>query len=615
MEQARFDELVHRLEGYAAQNPAGYRLRVSLLAILGYSYIFMILTVLLVVNSVLIVGVAINWLVLKISVPVLIVTYLVLRALWVKIPPPQGMPITRQQAPKLFNLLENIRRELNAPKIHSVLLDEEFNAAISQVPRLGIFGWQKNYLVIGLPLMQSLSPKEFSAILGHEYGHLSRAHGKFGAWIYRVRETGLQLMNSLQANGGSFLFNSFLNWYIPFFFAYSFVFVRQNEYEADACASKIVGRQHTAQALINVEIKENLNNKFWDETYKLAIETPKLPKPYSSLQSVLKERVEDNLAKYWLKRSLLQPTNTVDTHPSLQDRLKALGETPRLPTKKPEKNAASYFLQEYLDTVLQHFDGQWQKTMAKHWEERFIFCQQAKARLQVLESRTRLSANDLWERAKLCEEVRTSAQALAAYQEVMQKVPSRAAAAQFEVGRLMLQQSQSEGVALLQELLSKNANWTIEICKVLVSYSYEMGEVAHAETYQAQMNARIFLETAARFEREHISEKDEFLEHAMNNMQICTIVSQLKPWFREIKQVYLVQKQMQYFPERVCYVLAIQHPIQLVFSETYYAKFLQDIADHIKLPSAFIVISDWGDNMPIFEKVKNVPNALIYPFK
>ncbi|MDD2816643.1 MAG: M48 family metallopeptidase [Thiotrichaceae bacterium] len=619
MEQAQFDELVHRLEGYAARNPAGYRLRVSLLAVLGYAYIFMVLAALLALNAGIIYSVLVKHhtiVLLKIGIPALIVTVLVLRALWVRISPPQGMPITRQQAPKLFDLLENIRQELNAPKIHCVLLTQEFNAAISQVPRLGIFGWQKNYLIIGLPLMQSLSPKEFSAVLGHEYGHLSGAHGKFGAWIYRVRKTGNQLMNSLQADGGSILFNRFFNWYIPFFSAYSFVFARQNEYEADACAAKIAGRQHAAQALVNVEIKANLNNKFWDKIYTLATEIPNLPAPYASLQDVLKERLDDNLAHEWLRRSLLRPTDTVDTHPSLQDRLKALGETPQLPTKIPEKNAASYFLQEYLDTVLQRFDGQWQQNIAERWQERFEFGQQAKARLQVLASQASLTTDELWEQAKLYEEVATSsALTLEAYQQVMQQDPARADAAQFAIGRLMLQQSQSEGVALLQELLSKNANWTIEICNVLANYAHEQGEFAQAKIYQAQMNERIALEVAARAERSDINVKDKLLEHALNSVQIHEIMLQLEPWIKKIKRVYLVQKQVQYFPERVFYVLAVQHRFQLLSSEKYRTQFLQDIANHVELPSGFMVMSDWGNSAPIFKKVKKVPNALIYPFK
>jgi hypothetical protein len=42
---------------------------------------------------------------------------------------------------------------LKTASIHEVLVTPEFNASIAQVPRLGVFGWHRNYLRIGLPLM------------------------------------------------------------------------------------------------------------------------------------------------------------------------------------------------------------------------------------------------------------------------------------------------------------------------------------------------------------------------------------------------------------------------------------------------------------------------------
>jgi len=39
MNQEQYDALVKRLEGYARENPGSYKLRVGLLAALGYGYI------------------------------------------------------------------------------------------------------------------------------------------------------------------------------------------------------------------------------------------------------------------------------------------------------------------------------------------------------------------------------------------------------------------------------------------------------------------------------------------------------------------------------------------------------------------------------------------------
>ena len=97
------------------------------------------------------------------------------------------------------------------PKVHEVLLTHDFNAAIAQVPRLGLFGFHKNYLILGLPLMMALSLDQFRAVLAHEFGHLSGAHGRFGSWIYRIRRSWYQLMANLehQQHWGAFIFDRF----------------------------------------------------------------------------------------------------------------------------------------------------------------------------------------------------------------------------------------------------------------------------------------------------------------------------------------------------------------------------------------------------------------------
>src|SRR5207249_200161 len=113
-----------------------------------------------------------------------------------------------------------------------VLLTDDFNAAAAQRPRLGIFGWQENYLLLGLPLMLALTPGQFRSVVAHELGHLSGNHGKFGGWIYRINRTWEQLVERMTQSRSwvSGIFTKFFGWYMPFFEAYSFVLRRQQEY-------------------------------------------------------------------------------------------------------------------------------------------------------------------------------------------------------------------------------------------------------------------------------------------------------------------------------------------------------------------------------------------------
>jgi len=50
------------------------------------------------------------------------------------------MELEREQAPELFDLIHEVTTALNGPKVHHVLLSDEFNASIVQIPQFGMFG-------------------------------------------------------------------------------------------------------------------------------------------------------------------------------------------------------------------------------------------------------------------------------------------------------------------------------------------------------------------------------------------------------------------------------------------------------------------------------------------
>src|SRR3989442_10711592 len=107
--------------------------------------------------------------------------------MWITMETPTGESLTRPMCPELFRMLDELCTRLRTPRLHSVLLTPDFNAGVMQVPRLGLFGWYRSYLFIGLPLMKSLTAEQFQAVLAHELGHLARGHARAGNWIYRLR--------------------------------------------------------------------------------------------------------------------------------------------------------------------------------------------------------------------------------------------------------------------------------------------------------------------------------------------------------------------------------------------------------------------------------------------
>ena len=191
MDDERWQALVRRLEPQARTRPAAYRRKVVLLALLGYVAIGSMLLVLLAAAVALVVVAlkGLTVLLLKLLIPIGGLLYVVARSLYVKLEPPDGVRLERDDAPRLVEMVDEVRRKIRGPRIHETLVVGDTNAAVVQVPRLaGVFG-SRNYLLIGLPYLSALSAEELLAVVAHELGHLSRAHGRFGAFVYRVRET------------------------------------------------------------------------------------------------------------------------------------------------------------------------------------------------------------------------------------------------------------------------------------------------------------------------------------------------------------------------------------------------------------------------------------------
>jgi hypothetical protein len=124
-----------------------YRFRVFLLASLGYAYLLFVVTVLLGIIAVTVFYVGFNVLAAKILWVPLVLAGLVLRSLWVTIPRPDGKELRRDEAPALFELIDDVNKVLSGPKVHHVLICDEFNASIVQIPQFGMFGWRRRRVI------------------------------------------------------------------------------------------------------------------------------------------------------------------------------------------------------------------------------------------------------------------------------------------------------------------------------------------------------------------------------------------------------------------------------------------------------------------------------------
>jgi len=380
MDDASFRRLVATYEHDSRDDPQRFARLTAAMAVLGYAAILLTLAAsswgLYWGLRQLALGRVQGWL-LMLVLACASLLFSLLRALWMKPEAPRGLPVTERDAPRLFALIDKLQRKTGAPRPDQVLLDGELNAAVWQQPRLGLLGWHRNHLVIGLPLMMGLSTRQLGAVIAHEFGHLRGAHGKLGQWIYRTRRSWYLLAAareraSLGGNVADLALAFFFRHFFPRFNARAFVLSRQQEYEADRTAHRLVGARPAAQGLQAIEVQARyLQDEFWPAVWRRAATSPspRAERPYRVLRDALPASLVHARAPVWLADALKRLSDVDDTHPSLRDRLDFAEVKPGLPTAA-EPSAAQDLLGDALKDWIRRLDERWREEVARLWSER-----------------------------------------------------------------------------------------------------------------------------------------------------------------------------------------------------------------------------------------------------
>ena len=617
--QDQFAEFVKRIEADADRNMTLYKLKLMLLAMLGYAYIFWILAVLLVLVGLIlwaiVSGKGLNSLVIRIEIVLLIFTSVVVRSLWVRVPAPKGIELEQRQAPELFATVDEIRRAVDGPTVHVILIDDEFNARVVSVPRLGLFGWPRNYLVVGLPMLHAMSAIELRAVLAHELGHLAGAHGRFASWIYRIRMTWNQLMMALAARGGAGapLFNRFFRWYVPYFQSYSFVLARRHEYEADLCATEIASARTTADTLIKCEIYSwFLIEKFWEELWDLAKSQNSPPHPYSDMAVRMRTVIPADDGNRWLQSGLERKTASWDTHPSLKDRLSALGQEPQLPPPITESAAEVYFGAE-LNALAEQLNVEWQEEYLADWKEeheRFQVINQELGELNARAGNASLTAEEMYKRAYFIEADGNRELAIQSYREALD-LDKDHTGSNLALGRLLLSDDKPEGIPFLERAIDLQATGAVEGCYLMASYFEKQGDTVAAHRYWRRSSELERIGRIAWTERHQVSFIDRFMSHDLPDHEVERLRSELAK-NRRVREAYLVRKELKHKPEIPLYTLG------LVFDQRWFKKseddstFAEELPEKLKTSwELFSFVLDVR-NSRFRNTLRKIPNSLIY---
>ena len=635
MNREQFDAHVRGIERRYRGRPVALRLRLAGLAAAGYAG--------LLAGFALVVALAAVFFVPAWSLPasdawplfffgglaLLGGTVAVVRTLWVRLAPPDGRVVTRRDAPALHAMLDELRGRLGASGFHRVVITGECNAAVNEVPRLGVLGWPRHWLQLGLPLMESLSAGELRAVLAHEFAHLSGRHGRFGQWIYRLRRSWDQVFARLREPYVKSAVSlrpallKFIDWFWPRFDAHAFVLSRANEFEADAVAARLAGADHIAGALLRLEVHGRLlAEKFWPDLWLEANRTAELPRDvFIRLRDALRAPPPAD-AGIWLEQAFRWTTSTADTHPCLSERLRAVARLPAgiergefpawLPALSP--SAAEALLGPALEKVRADVEARWQKDCAENWRARHGRAAALNDRLARIDAAVPVGADaeGLWDRAEVLMKLDGDAAAAPLLRQFLALRPEHAGA-NFCLGRHLLAENDPAGEAHLERAMETDEGAVPGACEMLLVHFRRTGRSDRLRETQSRLDRHEAAVAASHTERLNVAAGDTFIPHTLTPAELGNLRAILAG-DSDIAAADLVQKQMRHFPKQRLFVLCLR------VRRSWYAlpsaergqAAVARLLPKVRLPGRKLVFAPHGGFRALASRLATIPAARVF---
>lgn len=635
MTHDEYASLVFRLEAFAAERPTTYRLRVGLLAGLGYAYIGFLIVILIGLLIAIVWGLVKTELVgavLKVTFPILALIAALARSLWVTLKPPTGRTITRRDAPALFAQIDELRRAAQAPAPHRVIISNSYNASVAQVPRLGLFGWPRNYLVLGLPLLNAMTVEQYRFVLAHEFAHLSRAHQRFTNWIYRVRGTWAQVTDAMQQRRsklGGMLVQRFLAWYSPYLNGYSFALMRAHEIEADRIATAVVGTDTARASLIALSLRDRYQQAVvWPAVRARIIDEPEPPRAgFAGVVRAMPHAMPLRTATQWLTAALTEDSDLDDPHPALGPRLAALGLLPATDAAvaaiverlaqpiDPANTAAAQLLGSAADSMAERLDADWRANTAAQWKDRRRHLVRARDGLRALMAQASvrsLTADERLEVADWTEDLEGSDTALPLVRALVQDEPDHAGA-QYMLGRILLADNDVAGVELLERAIRLAPGATAAGTAMIAAYLRRAGQGAAAIAYETRSEGAAREAAAARAERSGLTPSDRLVPADITDDARETLCGELDT-YPQAGRAWFARKVLSREGEAPYYVLLVKRaePWWRFVADGSNNYLARKLADELTFPGESLVVILTRKRRWLSRMIRRVPESEIY---
>ncbi len=541
-------------------------------------------------------------------------------SLWSK--PPSGVAVKRSEVPKLFEQVDQARRESGLRDIHRIHLTEDFNAAVAIIASRGLFGRRRNYLIVGLPLMHALPTEEFHAVLAHECAHLSDSQA-----ADQVRMTQMQsVWQSVAANMsrgdafGGFMFRAFFRWFLPRFVDRSLVYARELELDADHAGMLQTDTETSVRLEVRLAVVGlKLHDAYTEALGALLGESAEPSPGLTELKCRLAAEPVTSADQRYLSLALARTTGWRDSHPALRDRLAAYGVDMAAVTLPPvsEVSAATELLGSMAKELAERVDHELGPRIAGWWLHRHSVVANELEELRIIEHDARFGSVSDDERKRWAvllarHRPARSAAALRELEGLVDVERERDAETLHCLGRLRLRQGDESGLEVLQRAAQLKPELTTRLQQEVGAFHAAQGRLDEAEDALRAEEPEESL-VSAQVERFIVNDTIAIQPHRLEEHELVALRDALQRQ-QDVAEAWLVRKTLSQPSARPAYVLMVRDDLdgKAFFIGRARQKLVEGLNQRVSLEGDVMIVPLCEPLYVLWQRMRSFDTAQVY---
>jgi len=319
----------------------------------------------------------------------------------------------------------------------------------------------------------------------------------------------------------------------------------------------------------------------------------------------------------WMEFAAARITDHSDTHPSLSDRLNALGQSVDSYRKGPfplaaSRSAAAALLGDNWLAIRTDIEGLWQQETAEGWRIRHRRAASLQDHLSNIPAGDPADAELHWQKARATIELEGPEAAEPMLRHVLRLRPNHGGA-NYCLGQYLLSCGQSNGEIYLQRILDTDDDAYIPLaCQVLAQHYLSVGRKDRVAEIHRRIGDFQAATAAAQQERNIVRASDQFADHQLSHNELAVLVEILRQE-SDLHAAYLARKVLKHFPRQKLFVLCVHAPRGFLgrFDERRDTALAARLIPRVNLPGRVLVITPHGGVRALCRRIMRPPGAKV----